>query len=241
MTPETPQPPRPVWQYDEFKYVGKDYSNPAEVAAYDARHRQFRDLEAENSRIIEGLGINEEHTVLDVGAGTGIFALQVAPQCRQVHAVDVSDAMLDFARARAQEAGIANIAFHRGGFLTYPHEGEPVDRALSSLALHHLSDFWKQIGLYRLARIMKPGGRLWLHDVVFSFGPENYADHVEGLFKGMETRGGAGLAGDFAAHVRDEFTTCDWIMEGLLRRAGFRIDRAEYQDSVFATYLCTRL
>jgi len=232
---------RPMWQYDESKYVGKDYSDPAEVAAYDARHRQFRDMEAENTRIIEGLEIGKEHTVLDVGAGTGIFALQVAPLCRQVHAVDVSNAMLTFAQTRAQETGLANIAFHHGGFLTYEHTGEPVDRALSSLALHHLSDFWKQIGLHRLAGIMKPGGRLWLHDVVFSFGPKNYETHIEGLFQGMEAKGGAGLASDFAAHVRDEFTTYDWIMEGLLRRAGFRIDRAEYQNSVFATYLCTRL
>ncbi len=237
----TSEIPRPTWQYDEFQYVGKDYSDPAEVAAYDARHRQFRDVKAENDRIIEGLEIGPEHTVLDIGAGTGIFALQVAPLCRQVHALDVSQAMLDFARAQARDAGLDNIAFHHGGFLTYEHADEPVDRVLSSLALHHLNDFWKLIGLYRLARIMKPGGRLWLYDVVFSFGPENYETHIEGLFRGMEAKGGAGLAGDFAAHVRDEFTTYDWIMEGLLRRAGFRIDRAEYQNSVFATYLCTRL
>jgi len=41
-------------------------------------------------------------------------------------------------------------------------------------------------------------------------------------------------------HVRDEYSTCDWIMEGLLERAGFRIQTADHPDEFLATYLCTK-
>ena len=38
----------------------------------------------------------------------------------------------------------------------------------------------------------------------------------------------------------DEFVTCDWIMEGLLRQAGFRIDNIQYTDRFGANYICAR-
>ena len=41
------------------------------------------------------------------------------------------------------------------------------------------------------------------------------------------------------ATIREEFPTFDWIMEGILRRAGFRIDLADYRAGL-AEYLCTK-
>ena len=41
-------------------------------------------------------------------------------------------------------------------------------------------------------------------------------------------------------HVRDEYSTCDWIMEALLERAGFRVQTADYHDEFLASYLCTK-
>jgi hypothetical protein len=41
------------------------------------------------------------------------------------------------------------------------------------------------------------------------------------------------------AHIRDEYSTYDWVMEGLLNRAGFCIDKAEYADGYGATYVYT--
>ena len=42
-------------------------------------------------------------------------------------------------------------------------------------------------------------------------------------------------------HIKSEYSTIDWIMEGLIKRAGFRIERADYQKGLYATYLCTRV
>jgi hypothetical protein len=41
-------------------------------------------------------------------------------------------------------------------------------------------------------------------------------------------------------HLRKEYSTCDWIMEGLLERAGFMIKKDDYTDGFLAMYLCTR-
>ena len=45
---------------------------------------------------------------------------------------------------------------------------------------------------------------------------------------------------DTEISIRDEYYTLDWIMEGLLTRAGFTIKKAEYTDGFMAFYLCEK-
>jgi putative AdoMet-dependent methyltransferase len=59
----------------------------------------------------------------------------------RVYAVDVSRAMLDYAKAKAMSAGIANIFFSHAGFLTYEHLDQPAAAIATTFALHHLPDF----------------------------------------------------------------------------------------------------
>ncbi len=42
-------------------------------------------------------------------------------------------------------------------------------------------------------------------------------------------------------HLRDEYSTCDWIMEGLLDKAGFDVEVADRKDDFLATYVCTKM
>jgi len=108
----------PSWQYDEFKQVGKDYGSPMEVEVYDSSHADFRDLEAESNEVLDSLAIKPGDVLIDFGSGTGTFAIQAARRCAQVYAVDVSQAMLDYAKAKAAGAGTPNIFFSHGGGLT---------------------------------------------------------------------------------------------------------------------------
>ncbi len=59
------------------------------------------------------------------------------------------------------------------------------------------------------------------------------------LIHSMREKVGAEFSAETVTHIRDEHSTYDWIMEGLLTRAGFRIDRAEYGSGFAAMYLCT--
>lgn len=51
---------------------------------------------------------------------------------------------------------------------------------------------------------------------------------------------GEELAQDVTTSVREEFSTCDWIMEELLRRAGFTVQQVKYDQGFLAQYVCKK-
>ena len=226
------------WQWDETVAINRDFGDRAVVAAYDERHRKFRDVDGENDAILARLDLKPGQVVGDFGCGTGAFARRAARRCGAVVAIDPSAAMLDFVEWKAKEEGLGNLRCRRGGFLTYVHDGPPFDAIHTGLALHHLPDFWKQQALARLAGMLKPGGKLHLMDVVFA--AENAAANIAAWIAQMEATGGAEVADSIRAHVGREYSTFTWIMEGLLERAGFRIDRAEHSGGVLSHYYCTK-
>jgi putative AdoMet-dependent methyltransferase len=231
---------QPGWYFDEMRHAGVDYSDPAQVAVYDQRHRRFRDYRKEAEDVVKRLELTPSQIVVDLGSGTGAFTLHAAPLCKTVYAVDVSPAMLEYCKRSAAERNLANIVFRRGGFLTYEHDGEPADAVVSTAVLHHLPDFWKYIGLLRLTRLLKDGGKLYLFDIVFPGTEKDICAPIEAWICSMGKNAGAEFTAEVETHIRDEFSTYDWIMEGLLERAGFRIDRAEYSEGFGASYLCTK-
>jgi putative AdoMet-dependent methyltransferase len=231
----------PAWRYDERKACGVNYHSSWLARLYDARHQAFRDYEREAKQTIAALGLDGSTTVIDMGCGTGAFAVHAARHYRKVYAVDVSRAMLRQARRKARKAGATNVEFHQAGFLTYEHRAGPADAAVAVLVLHHLPDFWKLVGLHRLASMLRPGGRCYLRDVVFSFDIAQHESHIERFISTMRQRMGLDGQAELETHVRQEYSTCDWIMRGMLERAGFQVDEATCPDEFFATYLCTKV
>jgi ubiquinone/menaquinone biosynthesis C-methylase UbiE len=227
------------WFYDEYRYAGVDYTNPEQVAVYDKRHQRFRDYKKSTEAILARLGLGAKHTVIDLGCGTGAFIVHAAPQVKWVYAVDVSTPMMDFARQKVAAAGITNVSFHRGGFLTYEHADEPVDAIISVAALHHLPDMWKGVALLRCYEMLKPGGQFYLYDVVFPM-KKDYAAPLQKWVDEFTAKVGPEFTSEIETHIRDEYSTYDWVMEGMLRRAGFHIESAEYNDSFGATYVCKK-
>ncbi len=231
----------PVWQYDEMQQVGTDYTDESQVEAYDQRMQRLRDVNEETEAIIKSINLKKNETILEIGTGTGSFAIEAAQHCAKVIAIDVSLKMLEFAQQKAQMMGIANVKFNHAGFLTYGHTGEPLDAIVSQLTLHHLPDFWKIIALRRIFEMLKDGGKFYLRDAVYSFEVDNYKNFFDNLIDGVKNVAGVELANDLEIGVREEYTTLDWIMEGLLKRAGFYIDKADYFEGFIAVYICTKL
>jgi ubiquinone/menaquinone biosynthesis C-methylase UbiE len=230
----------PAWRYDETKPCGANFNNFFLARVYDTYHQMFRDYRREAEQIMESLDLPPAATVLDMGCGTGAFALHAAEHYRKVYAVDIARAMLNRARRKAKRARRTNLEFRRGGFLTYEHTDEPVDAVVSLVALHHLPDFWKLVGLHRLASMLRPDGRLYLLDVVFSFAPDRYESSLARFIQKMSIDMGADGQAASEMHIREEYSTCHWIMEGLLERAGFQIDKVNYTNEFLAGYLCTK-
>jgi putative AdoMet-dependent methyltransferase len=228
------------WHYNEMRQIGTDYDSHAEVEAYDERMSRFRDFRDEARRIIKAIGLKREHTVLEIGAGTGEIALEVSRHCQRVIAIDISRRMLDYAREKAHRRAIANITFMQAGFLTYEHTGNPLDAVYTQIALHHLPDFWKMIALKRIHDMLKEGGRFYLHDVIFSFPLERYTESINSYISAMKGGAGRETADNICLHIKDEYSTFDWILEEMLRRAGFSIDDVDRLDEFIGSYICTR-
>lgn len=221
------------WFYDDLRQVGLDFEDEGEVETYDARQGGSA---AKDAVLLERLGVGPGTAMADIGCGTGIMACQAAAMGAQVQAVDVSKTMLRAVERRTRDSGVA-LGLQHAGFLTFEASG--LDLVTSKFALHHLPDFWKAAALVRIHDALKPGGRLYIEDVVFNCAPTAITATVEAWIDYMMAQTGY-TREDVACHVRDEHSTFGWVLERLITEAGFTLLRASYEEPVYATYLAER-
>ena len=224
------------WEYDEYKQIGTDYMDDEEVKVYDENMRDLRNYQEEAEKIISLTDINKSKSIVDIGAGTGELALELAGFCEFIYALDISETMLEYARKKAERREITSIEFIKSGFLSLDLPESSIDVVTTQLALHHLPDFWKSIALKNIYDILKPGGKLFLYDVVFDFKLENYSQNINEF---IELTGGESekRTEDSKLHIKEEYSTYSWILEEICIRAGFLLDEKQIERSLFGTYV----
>ncbi|MGE0237997.1 MAG: class I SAM-dependent methyltransferase [Parvibaculaceae bacterium] len=226
---------KPDWYYDDLKQIGTDFTDAREVATYDERQSDT----AEDDVLLARLGLAASDTLADIGCGTGRLACAAAKLCRAVHAIDISAPMLAATGRRAAALGLVNITPQQAGFLSFALPQASLDLVTTKFALHHLPDQWKGVALDRMAKALKPGGILFIRDVVFSCHPADLPTTAEAWIAWMLANTGYDRA-TVACHLRDEHSTYGWIMEGLITQAGFDLLSAEYSNGVYADYLARK-
>jgi ubiquinone/menaquinone biosynthesis C-methylase UbiE len=228
-----------AWMLDELAHAGPEHLDPAFVAGFD--RKQGCPDPAEDLAVLREHGIGHVATVVDLGTGTGRFALAAAPLVRRVVAVDVSPAMLAVLRQRVTEARLGNVECVRAGFLSYEHTGAPADAVYTRNALHQLPDFWKALALERIANLLRPGGVLRLRDLIFAFQPGEAEVVLDGwLDDAVEDPARGYTRQDFAEHLRTEFSTFRWLLEPMLAAAGFTVVAADFDGSIYGAYTCVK-
>ena len=225
------------WWLDERSFAGREHLDEAFVEGYDAKAQVDPTADVE---LLRSLGLDESSSVLELGAGTGVLSLAVAPFAGAVTAVDVSNVMTATIRRKLAENALANVTVVEAGFLTYEHRGVPPDFVYTRNALHQLPDLWKVVALSRIAALMAPHGVLLVRDLVFDLEPADVETGVEAWAAGAmaeDPRKGYTRA-DLAEHVRTEFSTYTWLFEAMLERTGFEILDKVVRRSTYADYTC---
>ncbi len=142
------------------------------IGLYDAAEREG----LPDAAVLASLGcgnpvaiaeLREGETVLDLGSGGGIDVLlsarRVGPTGRAI-GVDMTDEMLELARRNAADAKVDNVEFRKGTIEQLPVADSSVDVVISNCVINLAAD--KPATLAEIARVLKPGGRVGVSDIV---------------------------------------------------------------------------
>jgi ubiquinone/menaquinone biosynthesis C-methylase UbiE len=119
-------------------------------------------------RIVELAEPNADDRVVDLGAGTGLVSLAVAPRVHEVVAIDISTRMIERLEALATADEVGNLRVLEADLRVLPLEDEWATLVVSNYAFHHLDDAGKELALSEARRVLRPGGRLVVGDMMFS-------------------------------------------------------------------------
>jgi ubiquinone/menaquinone biosynthesis C-methylase UbiE len=118
-------------------------------------------------KLFDQAAVQPDHSILDIGCGTGTFAVAIKRWLPTVNVVGLDPDPKALARShrKAMAAGVS-IRFDEGFANALPYADASFDRVFSSLMFHHLPQNAKLPTLCEVRRVLKPGGSLHLLDFV---------------------------------------------------------------------------
>jgi SAM-dependent methyltransferase len=209
-----------------------DESSPATGGGfYDAEERASIPETAVGASLGCGnpVAVAELHageTVLDLGSGGGIDVLLSARRVGPtgtVYGLDMTDEMLELARRNAEQAHAANVHFLKGLMEDIPLPAGSVDVVISNCVINLSTD--KPAVLAEIARVLKPGGRIGVSDVVAEdrLSPEDRAERgsfvgcVAGALSESEYRSGLEAVGLVGIEVERTHRAADGMHGAIVR------------------------
>lgn len=117
-------------------------------------------------------------TVLDLGSGAGLdcfFAAKQVGEMGKVIGVDMTPEMLERARSSAKRLNIGNVEFRQGFLENLPVDSDSVDVVISNCVINLSPE--KEKVFAEIARVLRPGGRMLVSDIVVESLPEELRRH----------------------------------------------------------------
>lgn len=170
---------------------GKNWDAHVEHAEEIARSAGFNGL---RRRIVELSQLHGGEVIVDVGSGTGLLTLAVAEKASAVWAIDSSHAMGEYLRVKAQSGGFQNVQTVLASAASLPLVDGIADVVMSNYCYHEMREEDKRRALAEAYRVLKPGGRLVIGDMMFSLSPVGARDRKV-VFDKVVSIGKRGLPG----------------------------------------------
>jgi arsenite methyltransferase len=170
--------------------------------------------------------LHHGETVLDLGSGAGadvlISARRVGATGKAI-GLDMTDEMLELARANAAEAGVANVEFVKGYIEQIPLPDASVDVVISNCVINLAGD--KQRVLSEAARVLRPGGRFAVSDVIADEDMDEttradmaaYTGCIAGALTEAEFRAALAAAGLADVEIRETHRVHDQAVSAIVR------------------------
>jgi ubiquinone/menaquinone biosynthesis C-methylase UbiE len=115
-------------------------------------------------RYADSLGLRGHELVLEIGQGSGALSRFLAPRCRQLLCVDLSQVWLDTARRNLRR--FQNVEYMRGEVSQLPLANNSWDAVVVHFMLHDVDAAVREELVRTLARVLKPGGRFFLREPI---------------------------------------------------------------------------
>ena len=156
---------------DHAEKIDQAFTAQAEAFEDPSRNQVFT---SDAQWVFERLPLTADDVVLDVAAGTGHAARQLAGTARTVVALDATEAMLARGQAQAATDGCRNVLFMRGDAAALPFLDDSFDVVVSRFAAHHFER--PAVVVAEMVRCTRPGGHVALVDLVADEDPEVAAE-----------------------------------------------------------------
>jgi ubiquinone/menaquinone biosynthesis C-methylase UbiE len=127
-------------------------------------------------RVTAELADASKLVAVDVACGPGTFTLPLAKHVGKVFGVDLTPAMLDHARAAAGRERVPNLEFKLGDAYSLPFEDGEAGIVFCGYSIHHMAD--PKRAIVEMARILAPGGRLGVADLIVVEGADPAANNA---------------------------------------------------------------
>jgi tRNA (cmo5U34)-methyltransferase len=183
-------------------------------------------------------------TLLDLGCGAGNFTLRVLQEISPLdcHLVDLSLPMLERAKQRIQAAGGQSVSVYQTDLREANFPEASVDCILAGAVLHHLRDEADWAATFsRLFRWLKPGGRLYVADLVIFDDPAIQQMIWNRFGQHLESIGGPDYREKVLAYVEKEDSPRSLLFQlGLLRQVGLSQVDVLHRNGVNACYFTVK-
>lgn len=155
-----------------------------EARSYDMKVEKHKERYHKLAQyIIDLTNPKKTDVVMEIGAGTGVASLLLAPKVKKVIAVDISKEMLRIAKERAMEAGVDNIEFVRGTFHN-PRIAEKVDIIITIDSLHCTTDGnYKKRAIEIMHDHLKDEGKMFFEDEMIVYNQEILKERADQIVR----------------------------------------------------------